>query len=222
MAGPYHAAQSPEPFAIPVPIGTLGLTCLHCQSRLPVCPIQACTLSHEPKPAVLTRASPAIKLTNTSPTIHFARPRYITPSSAFSNQGRLKPATFSSDTSQCLPYQRFRSSTELIVPDCTSFFPSSTLCIWRHPQIGAARPQICQEANPSPVLFCLASMLPRLRFGRCNIEFSCPAASNGTESNCQTACTDPCGLLGDNCNDLLCGNPFPIYFNVCTASWIVF
>ena len=42
---------------------------------------------------------------------------------------------------------------------------------------------------------------------RDNIEFSCPAAStqNG-ERNCQTACIDPDGLQGDNCNDLLHGD----------------
>jgi hypothetical protein len=115
MAGPYHAAQSPEPFPITVPIGTLGLTCLHCQLRLPVCPILACTFSHEPKPAVLTRSSPAIKWTNALPTILFASPRYITPSSVFSSQGRLTPAMCSSDTGECLAYLRFRSGTELIV-----------------------------------------------------------------------------------------------------------
>jgi len=38
---------------------------------------------------------------------------------------------------------------------------------------------------------------------RYNIEFSCAAASTQHPMEFKTALTDPCGLLGDNCNDLL-------------------
>jgi len=65
--------------------------------HFPLVSIQSRTHSLLLKPAVLTRSSPAINRTHTSPTILFARPRYITPSSAFSNQGRLQQATFHSD-----------------------------------------------------------------------------------------------------------------------------
>ena len=83
----------------------LGLPFCPVSHGFQLVPIQACTFSHEPKPAVLTGYTPAISWTHTSPAILFACPLYITPSSAFSNQGRLRRATFSSDISEylCLP-----------------------------------------------------------------------------------------------------------------------
>ena len=103
MAGPYHAAQSPESLPIASSRSSLlGLPFCTTSHRLTLVPIQSYTHSPGPKTAVLTGCNPAIKQTHVSVTIPFAQPPYITPPGAFSNQGRPLRAIFSSDPGECL------------------------------------------------------------------------------------------------------------------------
>ena len=180
MAGPYHTAQSPEPVPIPRPArhswaygSALSVTTSRPSRFKPA------HLFTTQRPAVLTRFCPAVIQAPAS-VYHSVRTImiYHTPMNALHSGADRHGRRSIPVPAKSNPYLRFRFGTEVAPYRLHSIFPSQAHCIRRPPQTGAARPRVCQEANPPSGSFCSESLLSRLAFGRCNIEFSCRPDSN--------------------------------------------
>ena len=152
--GAVSRCTKPRTISNPSPRSALlGLPVCTFSHGFPFVPIQAGTLSHQPKPAVLTGCTPAIK-TDARVGYYSVRPAMIhhTPGSVLqSGAGRHERHSIPI-LAKIFAYVRFRSAQKLVLYRLHSFFPFCTHCFKRPSQTDAARPQVCQEASPSFVL----------------------------------------------------------------------
>jgi hypothetical protein len=161
MAGPHPTAQSPEPRAVPLPVGPLGLTYLRRQSPLPA------RLDSVPHPLSFAKARGPYPLQPRHQLdAHFAYNSFR-PSTIYHTFKRIlqSGAVATSD----IPFRSWpppsltwdsRSGAELALHRLHSTFPFCTHCLRRPPQADTARPQICQEANTSFVYSVQHSCFP--------------------------------------------------------------
>ena len=158
--GAVSRGTKPRTISNPSPRSALlGLPVCTVSHGFPFVPIQAGTLSHQPKPAVLTGCTPAIKTDarvgyySVRPAIDTSHPQEHSPIKAGRHERHSVPIP-----ANAFAYLRLRSSTELVLHRLHSIFPFCAHRFTQPPQTVAARPPslsgsqhlMCSFASQSP------------------------------------------------------------------------